>query len=390
MKYEFTIFGSGISAKIASSLLARNGFKVCLILDKDKNLETSNTNLVTFLSSGSLNYLSSAIAKMELFNEYPEIEKIKCQLDSLSKKKSQSIEFCDEEKNCLGKIVKNSDLEHFLDIEINQSSNIDIINSNQPDKIENKPDGVRLELHNGENIESDLFILSSTKRNIADQTKIKFIKRDLEQEALSISVKGEIKNKSYAFQKFTPDGPLALLPYSQNKASVVWSLKKDSKIFLKEKKELAQIINNHICDYVASVTIESIEKHKLQFVYAKNLFYKNTVLIGNVAHNIHPIAGQGLNLSIKDIALFVKQISKYKSLGYKLNDQMMLEEFEMKRKLDNTAYSFGTFTLNGIFSSSNKFVNYTSRKGLGIIEKGNLLKQLFVRSATGKDFFENF
>ena len=64
---------------------------------------------------------------------------------------------------------------------------------------------------------------------------------------------------------------------------------------------------------------------------------------------------------------------------------MMLEEFEMKRKLDNTAYSFGTFTLNGIFSSSNKFVNYTSRKGLGIIEKGNVLKQLFVRSATGKD-----
>ena len=87
----------------------------------------------------------------------------------------------------------------------------------------------------------------------------------------------------------------------------------------------------------------------------KSLFYKNIVLIGNIAHNIHPIAGQGLNLSIKDIALFVKQINKYKSLGYKLNDQMILEEFEMKRKLDNTAYSFGTFSLNGYFSSNNKF-----------------------------------
>ena len=134
----------------------------------------------------------------------------------------------------------------------------------------------------------------------------------------------------------------------------------------------------------------SIEKYKLKFVYAKNLFYKNTVLIGNVAHNIHPIAGQGLNLSIKDIALFVKQVIKNKSLGYKLNDQMMLEEFETKRKVDNSIYSFGTFSLNGILSSDNKFINYTARKGLGLIDRSKHLKKFFVKSATGKEFFNSF
>ena len=108
-----------------------------------------------------------------------------------------------------------------------------------------------------------------------------------------------------------------------------------------------------------------------------------------MAHNIHPIAGQGLNLSIKDIALFSKQITKYQSLGYKINDQMMLREFEMKRKLDNSAYTFGTFSLNGIFFSKNSLVNYTARKGLGFIEKSKYLKQIFVRSATGKDFFKS-
>ena len=82
-------------------------------------------------------------------------------------------------------------------------------------------------MHNGENIESDLFILSSTKRNIADQTKIKFIKRDLEQEALSISVKGEIKNKSYAFQN-SPDGPLRTLIHKIKPRMVI---KERSKIF---------------------------------------------------------------------------------------------------------------------------------------------------------------
>ena len=89
-------------------------------------------------------------------------------------------------------------------------------------------------------------------------------------------------------------------------------------------------------------------------------FYQKYVLLGNVAHNIHPIAGQGLNLSIKDIALFLKQIIKYKSLGFRLNDQMILENFEAQRKLDNLSYSFGTFSLNGILSSNNKLLNFAA------------------------------
>ena len=84
----------------------------------------------------------------------------------------------------------------------------------------------------------------------------------------------------------------------------------------KDNEELLQIITKHLSEQVSSIKMTSNEKHKLQFVYAKNLVYKNTVLLGNIAHNIHPIAGQGLNLSIKDIAVFVNQIKKYKSLGY--------------------------------------------------------------------------
>tara|TARA_Y100000816_G_scaffold281894_1_gene256939 strand:+ start:2907 stop:4076 length:1170 start_codon:yes stop_codon:yes gene_type:complete len=389
MKYEFTIFGSGISAKITSCLLAKNGFNVCLISDKDKNKEPFDTNLVTFLSSGSLNYLSSMIPNLHFFNEYPPIETIKCQLNSLSKIASQSIKFNDEE-NDLGKIVKNSDLDKYLNEEINKLGNINRIDTDQIEKVENTLDGVEIKLSNSRNIMSDLFILSSTKKNIAEQIKINLLQKDLNQEALSISINGEIKNKNCAFQKFTSDGPIAFLPYSKDEASVVWSLKTNSKILLKQKEELAEIVHQHLKEHITEVKIMSIEKYKLKFVYAKNLFYKNTVLIGNVAHNIHPIAGQGLNLSIKDIALFVKQVIKNKSLGYKLNDQMMLEEFETKRKVDNSIYSFGTFSLNGILSSDNKFINYTARKGLGLIDRSKHLKKFFVKSATGKEFFNSF
>ena len=388
MKYEFTIFGFGISAKITSCLLARNGFSVCLISDKDQKQEKSNTNLVTFLSRGSLNYLSSMFQNIKLFDENPEIDSIHCELNSLRGNKPQSIKFNDGENQNLGKIVKNTDLEKYLDQEIGQLRNINIIHGSYPSMVENKKDGIKLKLNNEEEIDTDLFIVSSTKNNIADLINIDFIKKDLKKSAISININGDIKNANCAFQKFTSDGPLALLPYSKNEASIVWSLKRDSKLLHKDNEELLQIITKHLSEQVSSIKMISNEKHKLQFVYAKNLVYKKTVLLGNIAHNIHPIAGQGLNLSIKDIAVFVNQIKKYKSLGYMLNDQMVLDEFEMKRKVDNTAYSFGTFLLDDIFSSNNNFVNYTARTGLGFIEKIKILKQLFIRSATGEDFYK--
>ena len=105
MKYDFTIFGLGISAKITSCFLARNGFSVCLISDKDQKKEISNTNLVTFLSRGSLNYLSSMCPNIKLFEEHPAIDSIHCELDNLRGNKPQSIKFNDREKQILGKII---------------------------------------------------------------------------------------------------------------------------------------------------------------------------------------------------------------------------------------------------------------------------------------------
>ena len=67
---------------------------------------------------------------------------------------------------------------------------------------------------------------------------------------------------------------------------------------------------------------------------------------------------------------------------------MALDEFETKRKVDNTVYSFGTFLLDDIFSSNNNFINFTARTGLGFVEKIKNLKQLFIKSATGEDFYK--
>ena len=141
-------------------------------------------------------------------------------------------------------------------------------------------------------------------------------------------------------------------------------------------------------DFVNEMKIKDINTHSLNFRYAKNLVDQHTVLIGNIAHNIHPVAGQGLNLSIKDIALLVKTLLKYQSLGYLINDPIVLQEFNQKRKLDNMAYSFGTLTLESFLRNQNKSLDLVRKNGFKMFKKNNLLKNLFVRSATGKDFFK--
>ena len=111
--------------------------------------------------------------------------------------------------------------------------------------------------------------------------------------------------------------------------------------------------------------------------------------MGNIAHNIHPIAGQGLNLSIKDISLFVEVILKYKSLGYEINNVMAFKEYDQIRKIDNAAYSFGTLTLDKLLSAENNLVSGVVSLGIKILENSKFVKKKIVKSATGGDHFNS-
>ena len=119
------------------------------------------------------------------------------------------------------------------------------------------------------------------------------------------------------------------------------------------------------------------------------MFSKRIAITGDTAHSIHPIAGQGLNLIIKDIDCLTKQLIKYKSLGYDLGDSIALNEYNKLRKSDNVAYSFGTIILDEIFSIENKYVRKLTNSVLKSFNQSERLKRFFVDSATGYNNFKN-
>ncbi len=386
MNYDFIIYGGGMSSQIAALALAKHNFKVCFI--ENSTIKKSDSNLVTFLSQGSINYLYSIIDDASVFKEYLDIKNITCLMANTNK--NSSITFDSEPNSVMGKIFPNKIIKDRLDSSIRKNKNIETLikkKSIQKEIIANK---VSIAIDGKKEIFASVFILSEKDRTLLDNEKIKFIYHDLEQTALSINVTGEFKKQNHAFQFFTKSGPLAFLPYSNDKASIVWSLKNNSREKQYDKNTLEGKLNDYFEKEIGNLKIENIENHRLNFNFSKKLYYRNTVIIGNIAHNIHPIAGQGLNLSIKDISLFLKIITKYASIGYELNNQTAFKEFDQLRKIDNAAYSFGTLALDKFLGSKNSLVRSIASTGIKILEKNKFAKQKIVENATGMEHFKSF
>ena len=233
-------------------------------------------------------------------------------------------------------------------------------------------------------------MIEGFKSMIKNYDGFHFITHDFEQTALSITAKIERKNKNIAYQYFTADGPLALLPYSSSYASIVWSLKQSSNILKLNQKQLHSHIDNILQPISNDFEIIDLQDFNLTFSFAKKLFAERIAIIGDTAHSIHPIAGQGLNLIIKDIVCLTKQLVKHQSIGYDLGNTVALNEYNSLRKSDNVAYSFGTLILDEILSTKNKHIRKLTNSLIKNFDKSETLKKYFVNSATGYDYFNNF
>ena len=385
MNYDFIIYGGGMSSQITALALAKHNFKVCFI--ENSIFKKSDSNLVTFLSQGSINYLYSIIDDAAVFKEFLDIKRITC--DMANTNKNASITFDSEPNSVMGKILPNKVIKDKLDSSLKKNKNIEILVRSKSIKKEINANKVSIIIDEQKEIFANVLILSVNDQTLIDYEKIKFISHDLDQTALSMNVTGEFKKQNHAFQIFTTSGPLAFLPYSNDKASIVWSLKNNSRELKYDKINLESKINNYFEKEIGTLKIENIENHKLNFNFAKKLYDRNTVIIGNIAHNIHPIAGQGLNLSIKDISLFLQIITKYTSIGYEIYNYMALKEFDQLRKVDNAAYSFGTLALDKFLASKNNFSRFIANTGIKILEKNKFVKQKIVENAKGMEHFKS-
>jgi 2-octaprenyl-6-methoxyphenol hydroxylase len=379
IKIDILIIGLGITSKLAALALASENCKV-LILGQE-NPKSYNSNLVTFLSLNSIEFLKG-IGSKTLVDESIPINEISCsKLENYQLNNKFQINFKD--KNEMGRVVVNSKLNENLDKIIKANNNINISNNVEIKNFKNEEANMSLLLNSGEEVLFNLLLISDKKSHLINENfKRNIIKKNLSQTSIVMNV--STKTNNHAYQFFTKKGALAFLPINKDSASIIWSLDNNSAELGYNIKEISEVLNKIFKNITNSVNVIDLQKYKLNFEYAKKITSDSIVLIGDAAHSLHPIAGQGLNLSIKDIIELKNKINHYKYLGYKLGNSISLDEYEDVRQVDNTVYTFATNYLDKIFKSRNYIINTISNLGIATVERDNTLKSIIIKSATGQ------
>lgn len=180
-----------------------------------------------------------------------------------------------------------------------------------------------------------------------------------------------------AIQIFTNKGPIAFLPISETKTSVVFS-KVNEKTALDESK-IKNLIKYYNCNYEIK-SFSKLEKFPLTFSIPRNYYNKNLMLFGDNLHKIHPLAGQGFNMTLRDIEVLSKIISSRIDLGLPL-DISIYNDFENEIKHFNSIFSYGIDFIYEFFKFDNKYNNLYSNKIFKILTKNALFNNLSLKFA---------
>tara|TARA_A100000164_G_scaffold360435_1_gene374133 strand:- start:60 stop:1160 length:1101 start_codon:yes stop_codon:yes gene_type:complete len=202
-------------------------------------------------------------------------------------------------------------------------------------------------------------------------------KKDYKSEAITFNLYHSKIHNNKAVQIFTKFGPLAFLPISSYETSVVFSMYIQDKNFT--EKEITDLIKFYNKSYKIN-KISKIEKAKLLFSSARKYHSGKILLFGDILHQIHPLAGQGFNMTLRDLKTLLDIIQKKMNLGLNL-DRTVNEEFEKQIKHYNFIYSNGINFIQDFFKLDSKYQNKFSSKIFNLINKNKFFNNFFTKIA---------
>jgi 2-octaprenyl-6-methoxyphenol hydroxylase len=189
-----------------------------------------------------------------------------------------------------------------------------------------------------------------------------------------------------AVQHFLPAGPFAILPLTNNRSCITWTEKAEvaRAILARDDAGFLAEVEKRFDYRLGAVTLAGPRASwPLDMHVARALVADRFALIGDAAHGVHPIAGQGLNLGLRDVAALTEVVADAARLGLDIGSAAVLERYERWRRLD-AAVSAATFdALNRLFSNDSTLLRSARDFGLGLVERMPALKQLFVTEAAG-------
>ena len=353
------ILGSGLSALTLAKALTNENIYVD-IFSKSKNNKINPSRTIG-ISKSNLDYFNKNIINIE--NISWKIKKIEIFSDNL--KNEKILKFDNKEQ--LFSIVKNYKLYENLN------------------KSLFKTKFFKKRIFNKKKIDFSKYNIVINTDYLSVLTKKYFNKKILKNynsNAYTTVIKHKKIHNDVAIQIFTKNGPLAFLPISKNETSIVYSI-------YNSNNKLRNNINDLIHKYNFKYKIEKIkpfETFELKSFFLRSYYNKNILAFGDLLHRIHPLAGQGFNMTIRDLKILIQIIKEKIDLGLPL-DLSVNEEFEKKLKHKNYIFSTGIDLIHEFFNLERKFKTKIFSKSLKIMAHNSTINKTFKRIADTGELF---
>lgn len=229
-----------------------------------------------------------------------------------------------------------------------------------------------------------LLAADGTFSSIAKMSHIKMTRKPYHQHAVIANIATELPHKNKAFERFTKQGPLALLPLTRNRMSLVWCQSEENvqAILNLSKDALIDKLQQEFGYRLGLITkVGELTEYPLALHYAKKPYQGRVLLLGNSAHTLHPIAGQGFNLGLRDIAALVDHIKN--NLNGEMVSELFFESYQKQRQVDWKQTISITNGLVKLFSNDFLPAVIARSKALGLIDKVPFAKKQLAMAAMG-------
>ena len=249
------------------------------------------------------------------------------------------------------------------------------------------PEGVTLSLANNQKITTRLLVGADGRQSgTAARAGITYTGWQYSQTALVCAVEHDRPHGGVAHQFFMPAGPMAVLPLSARRSTVVWSEKTDNAAVIKTLDDAAflDVLRPRFGDFLGDIALTGGRfSYPLGMMIAKSYIAPNVALIGDAAHGVHPIAGQGLNAGLRDVAALIQVLSEAKQRGEDFASQPVLARYQLWRRFDATALAVTTDGFNRLFSNDNPILRLGRDLGMGMINAMPKVRRGILREAAG-------
>jgi len=386
---DVNIIGGGLIGAVCAYSISKLDFKIS-ILEKNPVFNSKNNysdKRTVAISEGTKQFLDTLGLWREIRNFSEPIKKIKI----IDRADSNFLEFDNvRRKSNLGYIVKNRDLLNVIYKNLQKSKNITMLNNVKINKIDCSSEQILINAKNF-TINSQLNIAADGKNSFVKRLlKTPFFKKKYNKKAIVINFAHTKNHNNTAYEFFFNEGPLAILPMQKNTknflSSIVWTNDCNyvDNLFRMDEKKIISILNQK-----TNLCLGKITKlfSKQQFPLSAHLnskFYENrTIYIGDCAHSFHPIAGQGWNLGMKDVAKLYKLSKEYKNLGMCIGDKIFCKKYH-----DQTFYEAYTLyqltdKIDNLFKQKNYLSNFLRSKGIRFIQTNSKIKNIISDFAMG-------